>query len=67
MVAALLLALASPAAAKNWNANSGPWSVAANWTPVGTPAAGELTNIAFTNGVARTVTLDTNTPALSDR
>lgn len=66
-------ALAS-AATKFWknSVTSGNWSEGNNWSNLsaagadngGAPGAGDTTNIAFTDGVARTVTLDTSTPSL---
>ena len=55
---------ASPAAARNWNVVNGNWSLGTNWSPSGTPTSGEATNIAFTDGTARTVTYDFASPTL---
>jgi len=38
--------------AKNWNAVSGNWSVAGNWSPAAVPMAGEAVNIVFISGAA---------------
>lgn len=51
------------AVTKIWTGGSGNWSPG-NWSPAGIPAAGDPTRIVFTDGVARTVILNTNTPAL---
>ncbi|MAE64226.1 MAG: hypothetical protein CMJ18_08110 [Phycisphaeraceae bacterium] len=37
---ALLLAVAMPAAATDWNGGSGDWNTAANWTPADVPDSG---------------------------
>lgn len=50
--------------AKSWVAGTGNWNVPANWSPASIPTAGEAVNIVFADGVARTVTLDVNPPAL---
>jgi len=55
---------AAPAVAKNWNATNGNWNTAANWSPASVPVGGEEVNIVNADGVARTVTLDVNTPSL---
>ncbi len=55
---------ASTATARNWNVVDGNWSLGTNWSPSGTPASGEATNIVFTDGVARTVTYDFASPTL---
>jgi T5SS/PEP-CTERM-associated repeat protein len=54
----------APAVAKNWNTTNGNWGTAANWSPATVPVAGEDVNIVNADGVARTVTLDVNTPSL---
>src|SRR5262245_18317072 len=53
-----------PAAAKNWADGTGFWNVNGNWSPAAVPAGGEAVNIVFTDGTARTVTLDVSTPPL---
>jgi hypothetical protein len=58
-------ALAAPTLGKNWADGTANWNVPANWNPAAVPTAGETVNIAFTDGTARTVTLNTNTPALA--
>ncbi len=65
LIVALLGLAASPAIAvtKNWTGSSGNWSPG-NWSPAGLPAASDTVNIVFTDGTARTVTLNTNAPAL---
>ena len=55
---------AAGSSAKNWNTTNGNWNTAANWSPASVPVASEDVNIVNSDGVARTVTLDTNTPAL---
>jgi T5SS/PEP-CTERM-associated repeat protein len=55
---------AVPAVAKNWNTTDGNWGTAANWSPAAVPVGGEEVNIVNADGVARTVTLDVNTPSL---
>src|SRR5688500_16936823 len=76
-VAVLVLAL-SPAtvahAVKFWKNGvvTGNWSMGNNWSAVrqagadngGMPVAGEHVVITHSDGTARTVTLDTNTPSL---
>ncbi len=65
MLCALVgVSLPLTATAKNWNIGSGAWNSPTNWSPVGVPTAGEAVNLVFADGVARTVTLNTNTPAL---
>ena len=65
LIVTLLGLAASPAMAvtKNWTGSSGNWSPG-NWSPAGVPAASDSVNIAFTDGLARTVTLNTSTPSL---
>jgi fibronectin-binding autotransporter adhesin len=58
LAAISLLSPATLASAKNWNDGTGNWNVAANWSPASVPATGEAVNIVFTDGVARTVTLN---------
>src|SRR5262245_60057789 len=57
-------AMVAPAVAKNWNDGTGFWNVPGNWNPASLPTAPEAVNIVFTDGVARTVTLDISTPML---
>jgi hypothetical protein len=64
LLAAVAAAAPLPALARNWNVNSGNWSIAGFWNPAGVPVAGDQVNIVFTDGVARTVTLDVTTPSL---
>ncbi|HEX4413063.1 MAG TPA: hypothetical protein VH107_05500, partial [Lacipirellulaceae bacterium] len=56
-------ALSTSAAPKNWAAGDGNWAVDNNWSPVGVPQSTDDANIVFTNGVARTVTIDATGPA----
>lgn len=60
----LVLYWAAPTNAKNWNTTNGNWNTAANWSPASVPVASEEVNIVNSDGVARTVTLDVNTPSL---
>jgi len=60
----LVMAPPSDAATKNWNDGTGFWNVNGNWNPATVPAIGEPVNIAFSDGAARTVTLDLSTPSL---
>ncbi len=72
--ASSLLLPNSARATKFWknSVTSGNWSNGNNWSAVsaagadngGVPVASEQTRIVNTDGVARTVTLDTNTPSL---
>lgn len=57
-------AMATPAAAKNWNAATGNWNVPTNWDPLGAPTMGEAVNIVFNDNTARTVTYDVTAPTL---
>jgi len=57
-------AMVAPAATKNWNDGTDFWNVNGNWNPATVPAIGEPVNIAFSDGAARTVTLDVSTPSL---
>jgi len=62
---ALTLASANPAAAttRTWsNAGGGNWSDAANWSPAGVPAAGDVAVLA-TLGSPYVVALDANAAA----
>jgi hypothetical protein len=57
-------AMVAPAATKNWTDGTDFWNVNGNWNPATVPAIGEPVNIAFSDGAARTVTLDVSTPSL---
>jgi len=50
--------------AKNWADGTGNWNVPGNWSPAALPASGEAVNIAFSDGVARTVTYNVAAPSL---
>ena len=63
VAATALLSPATLATAKNWNDGSANWSPGI-WSPAGVPTAGEAANIVFTDGVARTVTLNVSPPSL---
>src|SRR5437879_1031072 len=59
----LVLSPAAVATAKNWADGTANWSPG-TWSPAGVPTAGEAVNIVFTDGVARTVTLNVSPPSL---
>ena len=68
MSVVVLTTLRAAADTRNWVDGTGNWSVTSNWSqPSGTsttPLLNEPVNIAFADGVARTITLNTSTPQL---
>src|SRR5689334_21370093 len=57
-------AAVATAATKNWTDGTGNWNVGSNWNGGTVPASGDLVNIVFTDGVARTVTYNVAAPTL---
>src|SRR5829696_3336625 len=58
-------AMESAGATRSWIAGDGNWSNNGNWSPFGVPMSGDVANISFSDGVARTITYDYVGPAVS--